>query len=64
MRQLPIAHHTQQKDFAGDMLPETRAILTQYVQPCNAELADLMNDQKYTWKDSHSAPQTSQQQEY
>ncbi|XP_025086821.1 carbohydrate sulfotransferase 15-like isoform X2 [Pomacea canaliculata] len=64
MKQLPIAHHTQQKDFAGDMLPETRAILTQYVQPCNAELADLMNDQKYTWKDSHSAPQTSQQQEY
>ncbi|PVD34898.1 hypothetical protein C0Q70_06179 [Pomacea canaliculata] len=51
MVELPIAHHTQEKDSAGAMLPETRALLRKYVEPCNAELAALLKDEKYLWKD-------------
>ncbi|XP_021375434.1 carbohydrate sulfotransferase 15-like [Mizuhopecten yessoensis] len=34
-----------------DMLPETRSLLTEFYQPYLVQLADLLGDERYLWKD-------------
>ena len=36
---------------AGPMLPETEQLLRDFFTDKNKELADLLNDEKYLWKD-------------
>ncbi|KAK7480816.1 hypothetical protein BaRGS_00027982, partial [Batillaria attramentaria] len=51
MLAFPKSYHTKVKDKAGPMLPETRAVLRKYAESCNQELADLLHDDAYLWKD-------------
>nr|KAG5688423.1 hypothetical protein BaRGS_001205 [Batillaria attramentaria] len=49
MLKVPVTYHTHHKDIAGPMLPETRRLLQNYMRPCNAELADLLQDDRFLW---------------
>lgn len=57
MLALPIVYHTEQKDTAGPMLPETAELLRKFAAPCNEELAQVLGDDIYLWNDV--APPTS-----
>ena len=35
----------------GEILPESRAILDEFFEPYNRQLAELLNDERYLWKD-------------
>ncbi|XP_070196897.1 carbohydrate sulfotransferase 15-like isoform X3 [Littorina saxatilis] len=52
MLSAPISYHTQRKDVAGPMLNETRAMLREWFKPWNQELAHLMKNKAYLWKDA------------
>lgn len=56
---MPVSYHTRKKDKAGPMLPETRALLQDYVQACNRDLADLLGDDAFSWKDVYQYSQFS-----
>ena len=51
MMQAPISYHTRQKDVAGPMLNETREILRRWYRPWNQELALLLQDKGYLWRE-------------
>ncbi|KAH9520054.1 Carbohydrate sulfotransferase 15 [Bulinus truncatus] len=48
----PIKHETALKKIAGPMLPETRAILEEFYARFNEDLASLLNDSRFLWRDA------------
>ncbi|XP_076468341.1 carbohydrate sulfotransferase 15-like [Babylonia areolata] len=51
----PQSYHTKQRDLAGPMLQETRAVLNAWFKPWNQELARLLKDKGYLWSDKNSS---------
>ena len=47
---MPRFYQTKQRQRAGKMLTETRDILTHLFAPFNLELADILGDEKFLWK--------------
>lgn len=52
---MPVVYRTRGKDKAGDLWPETRALLQKYVAPCNSDLATLLGDSRYLWADVYKS---------
>ncbi|XP_059175446.1 carbohydrate sulfotransferase 15-like [Physella acuta] len=46
-----MKHETYLKKTAGDMYPETRALLEEFFAPFNQDLTRLLQDDKFLWKD-------------
>lgn len=44
--------HNKNTKNIGDMLPQTRKRLKNFYQKYNNDLAELLNDTKFLWKDS------------
>ncbi|GFO31597.1 sulfotransferase [Plakobranchus ocellatus] len=44
-------HETVLKKKAGPMFPETRALLEEFFAPFNEDLAQLLGDDRFLWKD-------------
>lgn len=49
---LPKAYETKLKTVQGSMLNETWEILTEFFEEPNRKLAEMLNDDRYLWKDT------------
>ena len=47
---MPRFYQTKQRQRAGKMLTETKDILTHLFAPFNQDLADILGDEKFLWK--------------